>query len=88
MADFAICQGGRVSIWCRSRGTLKNGTRKFEVINGGWTGFITKAGEVHTTKDGKAGTGTVCWEGVAPFRWDDYNEAIVWIEEQIRDQKL
>lgn len=73
-----------VTIWCDVERTEKDGTIHFSVINGGWNGCITPAGKVKVGDDDELHDGTILWRGKAPFSWRHYNEAIAWLDEQIR----
>lgn len=74
----------RVAAWCRPLGTLEDGAEKFECLNGGWRGTY-KDGQVYVEGFEDLTPGVKIWEGIVPdTHSDDYNEAIMWIEQQIR----
>lgn len=86
-----------VSLWCGDEGKMKDGSRKFRVINGAWIGYLYPDNTLLVEATGTRTPAIVVWEGVVPKRAqygqvgsnDDhyingYNQAIRWIEEQIQ----
>jgi hypothetical protein len=86
-----------VDLWCEVLETTDEAI-KFNVINGEWRGMF-KDGRI-TFLDGrwmKSGwveaesldgfDAELVWHGSARFRRDEYNEALAWIEEQIRPKE-
>lgn len=92
---FAISRGIRkVDLWCRQLGVLKEGT-KFYVINGDWEGILRPDDSVrvlipatwsHGKRSSTYGDAREVWRGEAPFRDENYNGAMAWIREQLREQ--
>jgi len=86
----------KVELWCDGVKRRPNGTVSFYVINGAWNGALTKDGQlrinVPASHDGRfkartreePGPYDIVWEGKAPFSDVEYNEAIQWIEGQIK----
>lgn len=77
-----------VSIWCNDEGKMKDGSRKFSVINGAWKGYLFEDNTLLVERTGARLPAIVVWEGEVPITYKRsfgyYNEAIHWIEEQIK----
>ena len=74
-----------VAIWCDAEAPRRDGTRHFHVINGGWHGHIQ--GQVLFVEgDPTEIPAKIVWEGSVPQHYD-YNEAIEWIESEIKKGK-
>jgi hypothetical protein len=79
---FAIGIGGQMVLWCTGN------ERRFEVINGAWTGRL-KDGLIYVLGRGEdrkpVGHGEVMWRGIVPREHADcYNEAILWIRDEVK----
>ena len=81
---IAIGENKKVSLWCEVRRRHKNGRIDFYVINGAWEGHIQN-GMVHVDATKHKAPGEILWEGEVPTHLSyDYNEAIPWIQEQLK----
>lgn len=81
--QIAIGSGEKVNLWCRLEDEYPNGRLKFWVINGAWQGSILN-GKMTIEGAGEISDAEIVWKGDAPFREAEYNEAIKWIEDQIK----
>lgn len=74
-----------VYLWCERIQECDDGTWKYRVINGDWHVFVDmEMGAV--CKPLRVIGELVVWEGKAPFAHHEYNEALAWINQQIRPQ--
>lgn len=77
---------GKVSLWVkRTRPTDVIGWTRGEVINGLWNGKFDGE-QMIIQKTGRTVPAKIVWQGEAPFGRDHYNEAIAWIEQQVKGQ--
>jgi hypothetical protein len=71
-----------VTVWATDIGHCAEG-RKFDAINGGWSGVITSDGFVIVEGNvADKRRGRIAWEGIVPEKFSrDYNLAMDWIEQ-------
>jgi len=81
---FGDAKSGKVNIWCDELRYLKDGTIKFNVINGAWYGRY-KDGVVTVDVFGNKFATDILWEG---YMKGHYNDAITKIEEEIGKSKV
>ena len=83
--QFAIAStDGTPYLWCEQHSVLADGRIAFEVINGSWKGiYDPKKEEVYVDYNKNTHYGKIVWQGRAPFSLSHYNEALVWIDEQV-----
>lgn len=83
-AAIATYESRTPDLWVVLRKPDADGRRGFWVINGEWSGSIRPDGTIHVEARSPPGySGTIVWEGHAPFRHDEYNEALAWIASEI-----
>lgn len=74
-------------LYCIADPVSADGTREFEVVNGGWRGKIVTPNRIvilGLNEDGVRLPGIVVWEGEVPADKRHYNDALPWIREQLR----
>lgn len=72
-----------VRLWASIEKTDPDGRIHFFVKNGQWAGTF-KGGNVYVEETERTyGDNVILWRGSTPFHWEEYNEAISWIEGQI-----
>lgn len=75
----------RVALLVRKESVLKSGAIGGQVINGAWAGRFTQNEAVPVTFPKNATPIHIVWQGDT-YKGRDYNAAIAWIEDQIREQ--
>lgn len=92
METFALAHPGRpkeVALWCEHVSTMEDGTILFSVINGAWNGRFRPAdGELLVEETNTKLPAVEVWrgevpEGIAGGWHNNYDGAIIWIEDQI-----
>lgn len=83
--QFVIDDGkGKASLWCEQHSVLEDGRITFEVINGSWRGiYDPQKHKVYVNGSSTVNDGKIIWQGRAPFSLYHYNEALVWVDEQV-----
>lgn len=82
-------RGNRVAIWAEVTERHANGDFDFWVINGFWDGqYRAATRQIRVCQTGRWYDAKIVWAGKAPFRESRYNEAIAWIEDQIKGNAL
>ena len=76
-----------VNLWCTVEKVLPDGSITFYVINGAWNGILYTNGTFKVNMTGTIFPGIKVWEGRAPFSDMQYNEAIQWINKQLKEME-
>lgn len=84
--EIGIGRDGKTELWCEVEKRHTDGTIDFHVINGRWYGSITPAGTLSVNETKKQYPAVVLWAGKAAFGEADYNEAIAWIDAQVKKE--
>lgn len=80
--DPNFCMG----VWCENKGLDENGRVKGYVLNGGWMGSFTPTSCIVEGTDDEI-SGHIVWIGNVPCEYStDYNEAIDWIVNQVKER--
>lgn len=82
-----IDRSNNVDLWCTVEEVTEDGYIRFWVINGAWEGTLFPHVNMLLVKEtGERFPAKKVWEGNAPFSQSQYNEAIQWINEQVKEK--
>lgn len=84
---FALAYASRpneVALWCDFNGKLPDGTIIFYAKNGAWDGHFTPDNKIIVLPSKHVIPGIKVWEGEIGYSDADYNEAMAYIEQQIK----